>query len=257
MKVIILAAGYATRLYPLTLDTPKPLLNVAGKRIVEHILDKVTSVKDVSQIFIVTNDKFYDEFKKWQYNYNSKSNYVVPISILNDGTKKNEDRLGAVGDIDFVLQKEQIDSDTLVIAGDNLFGFSLARFVEDFKCGGEKSIVALHDLEDVEKVRGKFGVAMVEGSKIVDFEEKPENPKSSLASTACYLFSKDDLHMIPMLRKEGKVDNSGDLVKWLVEHSEVHGFVFTEHWFDVGTLELLKEAEEVYSHEAAVTKVLR
>ena len=91
----------------------------------------------------------------------------------------------------------------------------------------------------------------------VDFEEKPLNPKSTLASTACYIFSKNDLHMIPMLRKEGKADNSGDLVKWLVEHSEVNGFVFTEHWFDVGTLEMLKEADEMYSCEEAVTKVLQ
>ncbi len=253
MKVIILAAGYATRLYPLTQDTPKPLLNVAGKTIVEHILDKVKEVELVSKIFIVTNDKFYGQFKKWQQDYI----FPVPISILNDGTKTNEDRLGAVGDIDFVLQKEKIDEDVLVIAGDNLFGFSLKRFVDDFEKGGKKSIVALHDLGDAAKVRGKFGVAVVHGTKIVDFEEKPMAPKSTLASTACYLFSTDDLHIIPMLRKEGKADNSGDLVKWLVGHSEVHGFVFTEHWFDVGTLDSLKEANEAYSYEAAVTKVLQ
>ncbi len=252
MKVIILAAGYATRLYPLTLDTPKPLLKVAGKTIVEHILNKVTQVEDVSHIFIVTNDKFYDAFKKWRHDYN----FLVPISILNDGTRTNEDRLGAVGDIDFVLRLQQIEEEVLVIAGDNLFGFSLHQFVEHFKQGEKKSIVALHDLQDVEKVRGKFGVAVVTGAKIIDFEEKPVNPKSSLASTACYLFSRDDLHMIPKLRAEGKVDNSGDLVKWLVQFSEVRGFVFTEHWFDIGTLESLKEADEVYSREAAaVTKV--
>lgn len=253
MKVIILAAGYATRLYPLTLDTPKPLLNVAGKTIVEHILDKVTPVKGVSNIFIVTNDKFYDHFREWQQDYT----FLVPISILNDGTKTNEDRLGAVGDIDFVLRTQQIDEDVLVIAGDNLFGFSLQQFVYDFEQSGKKSLVALHDLGDVEKVKGKFGVAMVEGTKIVDFEEKPFNPKSTLASTACYLFSKDDLHMIPMLRKEGKADNSGDLVKWLVEHSEVYGFVFTEHWFDIGSLELLKKADEVYSREEVAAKVVQ
>lgn len=243
MNVIILAAGYATRLYPLTLNTPKPLLKVAGKTIVEHILDKVKSVKDISKVIIVTNDKFYSEFRTWQQDYN----FVVPILILNDGTKTNEDRLGAVGDIDFVLQNEKIDEDTLVIAGDNLFGFSLARFVDEFEKSGKKSIVALHDLGDVEKVRRKFGVVLLDGTRVINFEEKPSMPKSTLASTACYLFSKSDLQIIHSLRAEGKADNSGDLVRWLVEHSEVRGFVFTEHWFDVGTLELLKEAEEVYS----------
>ncbi len=242
MKVIILAAGYATRLYPLTLDTPKPLLNVAEKAIVEHILEKIESVKGVEKVFIVTNDKFYTSFMDWKRGYKER----LQIDVINDGTKSNEDRLGAVGDIDFVLQSEQIEDDVMVVAGDNLFGFSLQGFVDDFINGGGKSLVALRDLKDKDKVKQKFGVAMVDDTKIINFEEKPEFPKSTLASTACYLFSKHDLQMIGRLRREGKADNSGDLVRWLVEHSEVRGFVFTEHWFDVGTLELLKEADEVY-----------
>jgi glucose-1-phosphate thymidylyltransferase len=254
MKVIILAAGYATRLYPLTLDTPKPLLQVGGKAILEHILEKIKEIKSVSKIFVVTNDKFYDHFRKWKKEFT----FSVPISILNDGTKTNEDRLGAVGDIDFVLQKENIDEDTLIIAGDNLFGFSLVSFVDYFEQAGKNSVVAFRDVGNIEKVRGKFGVALVNAeSKIIDFEEKPMMPKSSLASTACYLFSKDDLHMIPALRANGKADNPGDLIKWLVDNSVVKGFMFTEHWFDVGTLELLKEADEMYSCKSVVTKVLR
>ncbi len=241
MNVIILAAGYATRLYPLTLDTPKPLLKVGGKAILEHILDKVEEVKTVSEVFVITNDKFYSHFMDWKKSYGG----ALAVSVLNDETLSNEDRLGAVGDIDFVLQTQKIDDDVLVIAGDNLFGFSLKRFVDFFRLE-KSSVVALRDLEDVEKVRKTFGVALLDGTRIVDFEEKPVVPKSTLASTACYLFSRGDLQMIPQLRREGKADNSGDLVTWLVNHSCVRGFVFSEHWFDVGTIGLLEQADEMY-----------
>ena len=241
MNVIILAAGYATRLYPLTFDTPKPLLKVGEKAILEHILEKVEKLDDISGVFIVTNNKFYSHFMDWKKSYSGS----LAVSVLNDGTLSNEDRLGAVGDIDFVLQTQKIDDDVLVIAGDNLFGFSLKQFVDFFRME-RSSVVALRDLGDVERVRKTFGVALLDGTRIVDFEEKPVVPKSTLASTACYLFSSMDLHMIPQLRLEGKADNSGDLVTWLVNHSCVRGFVFSEHWFDVGTIGLLEQADEMY-----------
>ncbi len=241
MDVLILAAGYATRLYPLTENLPKPLLKVGNRTIIEHILSKLEAVKEIEQVYVVTNDKFYPFFVDWS----KKVTSPFKLKILNDGTISNEDRLGAVGDIHFVIEQEKITDDLLVIAGDNLFGFSLIDFV-DFFNQKKSSIVAFHDLKDKEKVKGKYGVGMLDGTKITDFEEKPLEPKSSLASTFCYLFPKDLLPHIQSYVKAGKVDNGGDLIRWLAVGDQVHAFVFDGHWFDVGTFESLEEAQKVY-----------
>ena len=156
MKTLILAAGYATRLYPLTENTPKPLLEVGNKKILEHIFAKLESVKGVSEVYIVTNHKFYPAFTDWAAGFKSP----FKINILNDGTLSNEDRLGAVGDIHFTVQQEKINDDLLVIAGDNLFGFSLNDFSDFFK-SKNSSVVAFHDLKNVEKVKSKYGVGML------------------------------------------------------------------------------------------------
>ena len=238
MKALILAAGYATRLYPLTKDTPKPLLEVGGKAIIDHILDKIEDSNVVDQVYVVTNDRFYNHFQEWA---KGKAN----LKIINDGTQTNEDRLGAIGDIHYVLLQESVDDDLLVIAGDNLFGFSLHNFINSFE---EKSrtVVALCDLKDLEKVKGKYGVGILEGSRVIDFEEKPLEPRSSLAATACYIFSKEDLNHVKDLAENGKADAPGNIISYLAEKSEVHGFVFDEHWYDVGSHESLKEAREAY-----------
>ncbi|MDO8511628.1 MAG: nucleotidyltransferase family protein, partial [Nanoarchaeota archaeon] len=229
------------RLYPLTEHQPKPLLKVGNKTILEHIFAKLEQVKGLNEAYIVTNDKFYPAFTSWVKNYKTP----FQVKILNDGTKNNEDRLGAVGDINFVVQQEKINDDLLVIAGDNLFGFSLLAFTDFFK-NKNSSVVAFHDLKDKNKVKGKYGVGIVQGSKVIDFEEKPAAPKSSLASTACYLFKRNDLMHIQDLVKMGKVDAPGNLIKYLATQSQVHAFVFDEHWFDVGSFESLREAQKVY-----------
>ena len=241
MKLLILAAGYGTRLYPLTKDKAKPLLEVGEKAIIEHILDKIADIDDITEIFIVTNNKFYTDFVDWSKTIKFK----MPIKIINDQTMTNEDRLGAIGDIHFVVQEKDINDDLLVIAGDNMFGFALSDFVEFFH-QKKSSVVAFHDLKSVEKVKGKYGVGILNGSKVVNFEEKPLVPKSSLASTACYFFKKSDLPHLHNLIKTGKADASGNLITHLAEVSEVHGFVFDEHWFDIGSFESLKEAQRVY-----------
>jgi glucose-1-phosphate thymidylyltransferase len=243
MKALILAAGYATRLYPLTENKPKPLIKVGDKSIVEHILVKIEEIDIIDEVFLVTNNKFYQHFLDWSNNSQSNKN----IKIINDGTLSNEDRLGAVGDINFVLKQEDINDDLLVIAGDNLFGFSLTNFI-NFHVEKETSIVAFHDLKDLMKVKGKFGVGILEGSRVIDFEEKPLVPRSSLASTACYLFSKNDLCLVDNLINEGRADNPGDLIKYLTKKSVIHGFVFDEHWFDVGSFESLEKARINYEN---------
>jgi glucose-1-phosphate thymidylyltransferase len=241
IKALVLGAGYGTRLYPLTQDTPKQLLEVGGKTILGHILEKIDQIPEVKEIMVVTNHRFYDQFRIW-LNHNPRTKN---IKLINDGTISNNDRLGAVGDINFVLKEEDINDDLLVIAGDNLFGFELKNFIGNFHQHGN-SLVAFHDLKDHEKIKKKYGVGVLDGDKVIEFQEKPWVPKSSLAATACYIFKKEDLNHVEKSISLGKADNPGDLVKYLVKESKVHGYVFDEHWFDVGSFESLEEAKKVY-----------
>jgi len=243
IKAIILAAGYATRLHPLTENQPKSLLNVGDKPIIEHITDKVQRMEEIDQILIITNDKFHLMFKSWLKDYQSR----IPIKIINDGTFNNEDRLGAIGDLNFTILEESITDDILLIAGDNLFGFSLRDFHNYFK-QKDRSIIAFHDLKEKEKVANKFGVGIMDqNKKIINFEEKPSNPSSTLAATCCYIISKKDVKQIPQYIKESeRWDNPGDFADWLKERSNVYGYVFEEHWFDIGSFEGLEKANKFY-----------
>ena len=248
MKALILAAGYATRLYPLTENKAKPLLEIAGRPIIDYILDKIYQIKEIKEILVVTNNRFYHDFLAWSF-----SKKDARIKILNDGTLFNEDRLGSIGDINFVIKKENIGEDLLVIAGDNLFEFSMTKFVDFFK-QKSSSIVALHDLKDRNKVREKFGVAILKGDRIINFQEKPKEPKSTLASTACYLFHQDDLAFIKALVENKITDPPGLILNKIIEESELNGFVFEEAWFDIGSLENLEQAQKIYQARAFYKK---
>ncbi len=241
MKAIILAAGYATRLYPLTLDRPKPLLEVGDKLMIEHTIHKLDEVPEIDEIHVVTNDKFYNRFNEWKEGFSSKKK----LMIHNDGTTSNDDRLGAVGDMHFVIEKEEIDDDVLIIAGDNLFELSLNSVVGSFRDHGH-SIVAARDLKDKSLLAERLGVILTDEHSIVtDFEEKPKEPKSTLAATAIYMFNKSGVSELKRLISENaKLDNSGDLVRHLSSKSKVYCYQFDSRWFDVGSHEQLKEADE-------------
>ncbi len=183
MKAIILAAGYGTRLYPLTLNKPKPLLEVAGKPIIEHIINKIEEVEEIDKVFIVTNAKFYKNFKEWCERFKSEKK----IKIINDKTKSNEDRLGSLGDINFVIEKEKIKEDALIIAGDNFFHFSLKEFLESLR-RPDKSAVVLYDVKDRELAKQYGIVGVNEENRMMEFQEKPAEPKSTLASTGVYFY---------------------------------------------------------------------
>ncbi len=242
MKAIIPAAGYATRLYPLTLNTPKQLLKVGDKRMLEHILHKIEEVKNIDHIYIVTNNKFYNHFLGWKKTFSSS----IPITILNDMTMSNEDRLGAVGDIHFAVDKCSIDDDCLVIGGDNLFEFSLNHMIDYFK-EKDSSIIAVRDLYDKRKLANKFGVVEIdENLRITGFEEKPAQPRSTLTATMVYIFKRDDIAKLHNIMKTSKPDNSGDFIKHLSETSTVHCYIFDENWYDLGSHEQLEEVNQIY-----------
>ncbi|MBD3355149.1 NTP transferase domain-containing protein [Candidatus Woesearchaeota archaeon] len=243
MKALILAAGYATRLYPLTLNQPKPLLKVGGKPIVEYIINKLEEIEQLDTIYIVTNNKFYSHFTEWSNNYRSK----IPIKIVNDGTLTNEDRLGAVGDMAHVVDKENIDDDLVVIAGDNLFEFSLKPMINLFN--KTKSSVVAGRKATKQEIAGTYGnIILDNNNKVINFEEKPEEPKSDIASTALYSFNKEALqHLKTCIEEQGKPDNSGDFIKYLSQKSDVYSHILEEDWFDIGNKEQLKEANKKYN----------
>ncbi len=225
MTVLILAAGYATRLYPLTLNKPKPLLEVGGKTILEHIFERIGRLGRVNRCFIVTNQKFFGNFKEWA----ERHEFKAPIEVINDETTTNENRLGAIRDIEFVIKKKNIDDGLLVIGGDNLFN---------------------GDIKDMQKAK-IYGVAKVDSfGKVVDFKEKPAVPESTLIATCVYYFPKEKLKLIPEYISLGKgQDAPGNYIKWLSEKGEMYGFVFKEAWYDIGDIKSLKEANKKYGNE--------
>ena len=234
MKCVLLCAGYATRLYPLTRNTPKALLDVAGKPILNHILDRVRAA-GITDIHLVTNDLFLKHFQLWNRH---------GVQIVNDGTRSNEERLGALRDLQLVIDQTGVD-DILLIAGDNLFGFDLSQFIS-LSEQAKSSIVALHDLGSPAKAANKFGVAVLDKkNRIVSFEEKPAHPKSALAATCCYVLRKKSVLQLAHYLEHPTGENPGDFIRWLAEREDVYGFSFTEHWFDIGTLESLEAARQV------------
>lgn len=244
MTVIILAAGYATRLEPLTLTTPKSLLEVGKRKIIDRILDKVASLKPGEpSICIVTNAKFYKSFSDWL----GAAKLKERLSLLNDGSVSNETRLGAIRDLELALREKAIDDDLLVIAGDNLFEFDLNRFIEFAAARPDGVSVALYDIGSLDAAR-RFGVLKIDGkSRVVDFEEKPASPKSTLISTGVYYFPKNKLPFIKeYVKMQDKLDAPGYYISWLVERDRVYGFSFSESWYDIGSLESLKKADEDY-----------
>ena len=246
MKCIILAAGYSTRLYPLTLDKAKQFIKIGEKFMIEHILEKLRGIEEIDEIIIVSNNKFYENFVQWNNNFS----FNKPIKVINDGTNSNEERLGAVGDMHFAVESENIDEDVLIIGGDNLFETDLQNMIEIFRKTGSP-VVAARDLGDPAKLANKFGVILTDDDhKIINFEEKPPEPKSSLASTCIYLYTKDDIYEFETCIKENKKpDNTGDFLKYLLCKKDVYCFRFNEPWYDIGSHEELKEVREIYGNK--------
>jgi glucose-1-phosphate thymidylyltransferase len=245
MKALILAAGYATRLYPLTRDKAKPLLPIANQPIIEYIIGKLEKIDELRSIYLVTNERFKKDFQVWQDSYSSGKK----LEILSDGSKNEEDKLGAIGDIGFVLEKDACDQDLLIVAGDNLFELDLGRFIQFFR-QKKGPCVALYDIRDKEMAK-KYGVVSLDAQqRISDFQEKPSHPSSTLIATCLYLLPREDLSFFSTyLKEERGSDAPGLYIQWLAKRKAVYGFRFQEKWFDIGSWESLKEAEQNYRRE--------
>ncbi len=236
MKAIILAAGYATRLRPLTDTWAKELLPVGGRPILDRIVEAIAQVEAVDQVHVVTNTHKLPAFARWAKGRD--------VTVHDDGTTSNDDRLGAIGDMQFVIEHAQIDDDLLVIAGDNLFDFSLAEFAAFWRSKGTSSAVAVRDVGSLELASHYGIVALAADGRVVDFEEKPADPPSTLAATATYVFHREHARLIEAyLAGEHGADQPGRFVGWLQRHEPVYGWVFDSDWYDIGNHEQLLEAD--------------
>ncbi len=243
MKLIVLGAGYATRLHPLTLNQPKPLLHVAGKPMIEHVLDNVRGITDLDQIHIVTNAKFAEHFQAWADSYDM----AHPISIINDRSTDDSNKLGAIGDIHLVLKETSIDDDIVVIAGDNLFSESLEAF-GDFARTKNAPVLGVYDVGDLEEIKKYNAIEIDQDDRITFFEEKPANPKSTLTGIALYYYPKSVLPLIHQYIAEGNnADQPGRLVQWLYPRTPFYVWRVPGIWYDVGSKETLEEANRIFA----------
>jgi glucose-1-phosphate thymidylyltransferase len=250
VKLIVLAAGYATRLYPLTLNQPKPLLPVAGKPMLEHVLDSLKSIKHIDHIYIVTNDKFAGHFQRWADDYAS-TNRAKPITVINDHTTDEANRLGAIGDINLVLTQAQIADDVIVVAGDNLFSENLWTFGE-FSAVGDAPVLAVYDVGNLEEIKKYNAIEIDEDDRITFFEEKPAHPKSTLTGIALYYYPTSTLPLIRQCLAEGNnPDQPGRLVQWMYPRVPFYVWRVPGIWYDVGSKETLAEANRIFARTTA------
>ena len=246
MKLIILAAGYATRLHPLTLNQPKPLLAVAGKPMMEHVLDNVADIRDIDQAYVVTNAKFASHFEDWASGYRPDLHFR--FTIVNDGSTDDSNKLGAIGDLHLVLTKFQINDDIIVIGGDNLFSEDLSGF-GDYCKQKNSPVTGVYDVGDLEQIKKYNAIDIDENSRISYFEEKPKEPKSTLTGIALYFYPASTLPLIHEYIAEGNnPDQPGRLVQWLYPRVPFYVWKVPGLWFDIGSIETLEEANRVFSH---------
>ena len=246
MKLIILAAGYATRLYPLTLNQPKPLLPVAGKPMVDHVLVSLGAIDAIDEAFIVTNEKFAGHFEAWASRRNT-SGFSSPVRVVNDHSTGDDNKLGAIGDLHLVLKSQGIDDDVIVVAGDNLFSDKLGDYGR--LCTEKNApVLGVYDVGSLKEAT-KYGVVEpdVDGC-IVSFEEKPTAPKSTLIGIALYHYPKAVLPLIDQYLADGNnPDQPGRLIQWLYPRIPVYTWSVPGTWYDIGSKETLEEADGIFS----------
>lgn len=242
MKAIILCAGYATRLYPLTKDMPKALLPIVNRPLLSYIIDKLDEIDEIDKIYVVTNDRFYAHFDDW--NKTEREKFSKSIKIINDRTISNETRLEGIHDTWLVIEKEKIDDDILVICGDNLFSFNLKKLIDFFR-EVNNTILGVSKIDDINQLR-KIGVVEIENRIINSFEEKPENPKTNFGSTGLYLFTKDDIKEIENYIKTGKEKTGvGRLIEEWIPLRDIHAHIFDDGiWYDIGSKEIYDELKD-------------
>ena len=240
MKNIVIAAGYATRLGELTKNFPKPLLKIGENTILGRMLDDIDRIPEIDEHIIITNHKFAGIFEEWA----SGQKYTKPVTIVDDGTETNDTRLGAVCDLLFAMDKLKIDDDMLVVAADNILFFSFQEFVDFAKAKGTSCIMC-HEQPSIEKLQRTGVIVLDDNDKVLNMEEKPQEPKSHWAVPPFYIYLKKDLDKVRHSVENGcGKDAPGNLAHYMVEQVEMHAWKMTAGRFDIGSLDTYKEACE-------------
>jgi glucose-1-phosphate thymidylyltransferase len=243
-KALILAGGYATRLYPITLDISKPLLKIDHRAIIDFSVQQLKKIKGLSEIIVVTNDKFYRDYLQWR----RKSRISQRVTIINDGTKREESKLGAVGDIYYALKKRKIDTDLLIIAGDNIFQEWLSSFINFAQKKSPHVSIGIYNLKDKLKAR-RYGVVKVNRNHLIeDFQEKPAHPASTYIASCVYYFPRQTLNYLKeyVTKLKRDTDRAGDYIKWVMTKCNIYGFKFTSLWLDIGQMDTYKKAQRYF-----------
>ena len=242
MKNIVIAAGYATRLGELTKNFPKPLLKIGENTILGRMLDDIDKIPEIDEHIIITNHKFAGIFEEWA----SEQSYTKPVTIVDDGTETNDTRLGAVCDLLFTMDKLKIDDDMLVVAADNILFFSFQEFVDFAKAKGTSCIMC-HEQPSIEKLQRTGVIVLDDNDKVLNMEEKPQEPKSHWAVPPFYIYLKKDLDKVRHSVDNGcGKDAPGNLAHYMVEQVEMHAWKMTAGRFDIGSLDTYKEACEKF-----------
>jgi len=246
MKALILAAGYATRLHPLTLTQPKPLLHVAGKPMIEYVLDNITPIQGIDQVFVVSNSRFIDPFQNWAALHRRKS-LPYELTLIEDGSTDDSNRLGAIGDLHLVLEKAHVQDDLIVVAGDNLFSQPLTGFGEACRARNAP-VLGIYDVGSLDLARKYNNLEVEDGGRLLRFEEKPAHPASTLVGIALYYYPQ---HILPLIRQyvsEGNnPDQPGRLVQWMCPRTPFFTWQVPGLWYDIGSKETLEEANRIFA----------
>jgi len=242
MKAVVLAAGFATRLYPLTENQAKPLLEVGKKPMLTWLLEKLLQIPELDEVIVVGNEKFAEQFQAWRRSVDAK----IPIIVLNDGSTDDTNKLGAIGDMGFAMKHIHGEHELLVVAGDNLLEFELPEYYAEFK-SGEKPLLLLREI-DCTGARSRYNEVMIdEAGNVTSFREKPPDPQSNLVSICLYFFPAQVKGKIGEYLEGGNnPDAPGYFIQWLVEQTPVRAVKFNGGWFDIGNLQTLEEARARY-----------